>query len=239
MIALYHLIFLNPTFNALIGLYNLVGDMGVAIILLTIVVRMIIFPVTIRSLKSQKALQGLQPKLAALKEKHKGDKQALAKATMELYKQEKVNPASSCLPLFIQLPVFIALYQAMKIGLENKGMESLYHFVERPEMIQAVAFGFLNLAKASIPLAILAGLSQFWQGKMLSQQKPAVKSAGSKDEDMLAVMNKQMVYVMPVMTVVIGASLPGGVILYWLVTNLLTVAQQYVFLRPKIAASNT
>ncbi len=233
MIALYHLIFLKPTFNALIGLYNLVGDMGVAIILLTIVVRVIIFPVTIRSLKSQKALQGLQPKLSALKEKYKGDKQALAKATMQLYKEEKVNPASSCLPLFIQLPVFIALYQAMQIGLENKGMEFLYHFVERPETIQAVAFGFLNLAKASIPLAVLAGLSQFWQGKMLVQTKPAVKSEGSKDEAMLAVMNKQMVYVMPVMTVVIGASLPGGVILYWLVTNLLTVAQQYVFLKPK------
>ena len=233
MIALYHTIFLKPTFNALVALYNLVGDVGVAIILLTLAVRLIILPVTLKSLKSQKALQELQPKLNALKEKHKGDKPGLAKATMELYKQEKVNPASSCLPLLIQLPIFIALYQAMQVVLKNDGFDFLYGFVSKPEQIKVIAFGFLDLAKASIPIAVLAGASQFWQAKMLSFQKPAIKTEGSKDEAMLGMMNKQMLYVMPVFTVFIGASLPGGVILYWLVTNLLTIVQQYVFLRPR------
>ena len=135
MIALYHTIFLKPTFNALVALYNLVGDVGVAIILLTLAVRLIILPVTLKSLKSQKALQELQPKLNALKEKHKGDKPGLAKATMELYKQEKVNPASSCLPLLIQLPIFIALYQAMQVVLKNDGFDFLYGFVSKPEQI--------------------------------------------------------------------------------------------------------
>jgi len=233
MIALYNTIFLEPTFNALIALYNLVGDVGVAIVVLTVIVRLIIFPVTLKSIKSQKALQELQPKLASLKEKYKNDRQGLAKATMELYKQEKVNPASSCLPLLIQLPIFIALYQAMTIGLKNGGMELLYGFVSKPESIDAIAFGILDLAAASLPLAFLAGISQFWQSKMLSFHKPPVKTQGSKDEAMLGMMNKQMLYVMPAMTVVIGASLPGGVILYWLVTNILTVVQQYVFLRPR------
>lgn len=233
MIGLYHTIFLEPTFNALIALYNLVGDVGVAIIIVTAIVRIIIFPVTLRSIKSQKALQDLQPKLNTLKEKHKGNREALAKATMELYKQEKVNPAASCLPLFIQLPIFIALYQAMRIGLQNGGMELLYSFVRNPGTVNPIAFGFLNLASASIPIAVLAGASQFWQAKMLSHKKPPVQTPGAKDESMLATMNKQMLYVMPAMTVVIGASLPGGVILYWLVTNILTIGQQYLFLRPK------
>ncbi len=238
MLALYHAVLLKPIFNTLVALYNLTGDVGIAIVLLTLFVRLIIFPITVQSLKSQKALQGLQPKLNALKDKFKNDKQGLAKATMELYKAEKVNPASSCLPLFIQLPVFIALYQAMRIGLGNKGMDLLYTFTHHPETIHTVAFGFLNLLTPSIPLAVLAGLSQFWQAKMMSRQKPAANIAGSKDESMLATMNTQMLYVMPVMTVVIGISLPGGLILYWLVTNLLTIAQQYVFFRPKTSASN-
>ncbi len=239
MISLYNNIFLEPTFNALIALYNLVGDVGLAIIFLTIIVRLIIFPVTLKSLKSQKALQELQPKLSALKEKYKGDKPGLAKATMELYKAEKVNPAASCLPLLIQLPIFIALYQALRIGLENGGFDLLYGFVNNPGTLNSVAFGFLDLAKVNIPIAVLAGLSQFWQAKMLARNKPSEKSPGAKDETMLAAMNKQMLYVMPVMTVVIGASLQGGVILYWLVTNLLTIVQQYVFLKPAATKSNS
>lgn len=233
MIALYHTIFLKPIFNALVALYNVVGDVGFAILLLTLGVRLLILPVTMQSLRSQRALQSLQPKLAALKEKHKGDRQALARATMELYKAEKVNPASSCLPLLIQLPVFIALYQALQIGLTNGGFDFLYSFVSRPEAINPHAFGFIDLASRSIPIALMAGLTQYWQAAMLSRQKPPKKMEGAKDEAMMTMMNKQMLYVMPAMTVVIGASLPGGVILYWLVTNLITILQQYVFLRPK------
>ena len=231
MIAFYTTIFLRPIFNALIWLYNLTGDVGVAILLLTIAVRVIILPVTLKSLRSQKAMQALQPKLNALKEKFKNDKQGLARATMLLYTEEKVSPASSCLPLLIQLPVFIALYQALRDGLGNTGFNLLYHFVHNPTAIAPIGFHFLNLAKASIPIAVLAGLSQFWQAKMLSAKKPELKVPGSHDESMMVAMNKQMLYVMPVMTVVIGYKLPGGVILYWLITNLLTIVQQYVFLK--------
>ena len=238
MLALYHTIFFRPIFNALVELYNLTDDIGTAIIILTVIVRLIILPVTLKSLRSQKALQGLQPKLNALKEKYKNDKPGLAKATMELYREEKVNPASSCLPLVIQLPVFIALYQAMRVVLNNQGMGDLYHFVATPGAIHAVAFGFLDLTKANVTIAVAAGLSQYWQAAMLTRNTPVVKTAGAKDESMTAMMNKQMLYMMPVMTVVIGYKLPGGVILYWLVTNLLTILQQYVFLRPKAAISN-
>lgn len=233
LIGLYHTVFLEPVFNALIALYNLVGDVGVAIILVTIAVRVILFPVFMQSIKSQKALQGIQPKLNELKTKHKGNKEALAKATMALYKEEKVNPASSCLPILVQLPIFIALYQAMRMGLGDGGMDMLYSFVRDPGTVNPMALGLVDLAKSNLPIAFIAGISQYWQAKMLSQHKPKKNIPGSKDESMMGMMNKQMLYVMPAMTVVIGASLPGGVILYWLVTNLLSIAQQYVFLKPR------
>lgn len=236
MIALYNTIFLEPIFNALVLLYDLIGDMGVAIVVLTIIVRMIIFPISLKSLKSQKALQSIQPKLNELKEKHKNDKQALAKATMELYKKEKVNPAASCLPLLIQLPIFFALYQAtkdMSIGFGNGGMDFLYGFVNNPGTVNSISLGMIDLAQKNLPIAVLAGLSQYWQARMLSQHKPKQKTEASKDEAMLGMMNKQMLYAMPAFTVIIGATLPGGVILYWLVTNLVSIAQQYFFLRPK------
>lgn len=235
MITLYHAIFLKPIFNALVFLYDAVGDVGVAIILLTIAVRIILFPIFMQSLKSQGALQAIQPKLSKLKEQYKGEREKLAKATMELYRQEKVNPASSCLPLLVQMPVFIALYQAMRIGLENGGAEFIYGFVPHAETIDPLAFGFINFASKSIPIAILAGISQFFQAKMFSMRKPDVSTAGSKDESMLAAMNKQMLYVMPAMTVIVGASFPAGVIFYWLVTNILSIVQQYFFLKPKTA----
>ncbi|MDP3245241.1 MAG: YidC/Oxa1 family membrane protein insertase [bacterium] len=234
MIAIYNLIFYQPIFNLLIFFYNIIPghDVGVAIIVLTFLARLILFPFTLQSLRSQKAMQALQPKMNELKEKYKNEKDKLARATMELYKQEKVNPLSSCLPLLVQLPIFIALYQAMMAGLEGKNLEMLYGFVTRPETVNVIAFGFLNLSKPNFVLALLAGLAQFVQSKGLIITKQP-KVPGAKDEAMLSMMNKQMVYLMPIMTVVIGASFPGGLTLYWLVTNVLTLLQQKLFLKNK------
>jgi YidC/Oxa1 family membrane protein insertase len=135
--------------------------------------------------------------------------------------------------LLIQLPILIGLYWALSNGLKSERFDLLYPFVKNPGAIKTVAFGFLDLAKANFVLAILAGAAQFWQTKMLPMKKPAVTTAGSKDESMTAMMNKQMLYMMPLMTVVIGATIPGGLTLYWLVTTLLTGWQQKItFGRP-------
>lgn len=234
MIQLYNAIFYQPIFNALIWLYNVIPghDIGVAIILLTFLVRALMFPLTLGSLRSQRALQALQPKMQALREQYKNDKAKLAKETMQLYAQEKVNPMSSCLPLLFQLPIFIALYQALIAGLNGKELNTLYAFVAHPEAIGTIAFGLVNLAKPNIVIAILAGVAQFWQAKSL-MHSPQPKTPGAKDEAMLSMMNKQMLYMMPVMTVFIGAGLPGGLALYWLVSNIFTVFQQKMFLKPK------
>jgi len=228
MLYLYNIILYQPIYNGLVFFYNIIPwhDLGLSIIIITILLKVILYPFSVKALKSQKALQELEPKLKALKEQHKGNKQEMAKATMELYKKEKVSPFSSCLPLLVQFPFLIALYQAMSKALASKGSEVLYPFISNPGTIKVLAFGFLDLSKPNIVLAILAGLSQYLQTKMLPTKTPAAVGAGAKDEGQMAMVNKQMQYMMPLMTVFIGISLPAGLTMYWFFMTLLTIAQQ-------------
>ncbi len=223
-------IFYAPIYNALIFLYNVLPghDIGIAIILLTAAIRLLTLPLNSKSLRSQKVLQELQPKLKELQIKYKDDKEGLAKQTMALYAEQKVNPFASCLPLLLQLPFLIAFYQVLRNALESKGFDVLYPFVQNPGNINALSFGIINLANPLWMLALVAGASQFWQAHMLStNSSPKPQTDGAKDEDMMAMMNKQMKYMMPVMTTVIAWKLPAGLALYWITTNLLAVAQQW------------
>ncbi len=229
MSTIFFTIFYQPLYNALIFLYHIVpgNDIGIAIILLTVLIKLILFPFSIQSIKSQKALQDIQPKINELKVKYKDDKEAMSREMMKIYKENKVNPFSSCLPLLIQLPFLFAVYRVFMSGLTKESFDALYSFIPNPEHINAISFGFLDLSKPQIALAVLAGLAQFMQTKMLTRTKPAIKGDGSKDEGMASMMNKQMMFMMPILTVIIGMSLPGGLALYWLTTTLLMVAQQY------------
>ena len=205
-------------------------DLGIAIILLTIIIKLLLLPLSKQSLKSQKALQDLQPKIEEIKRKYKDKKEEMGKAMMQLYKENKVNPFSSCLPLIIQLPFLWAVFYVFREGFDNGILDLVYPFIAKPEVINTISFGFIDLSARNIPIAILAGLAQFWQTKMMMTKRPAIKSPGAKDENMMAIMNKQMLYFMPVLTVFIGMSFPGGLALYWLVTTLLTGLQQlYLF----------
>jgi YidC/Oxa1 family membrane protein insertase len=235
MIQLFNLILFQPLLNLLVFFYNIVPghDLGIAIILLTILIKLILYPLASKSIKSQKAMQDLQPKVEAVKKQYKDDKEKQAKALMDLYKNEKVNPLSSCLPLLIQLPFLIAVYQVFRVGVSASNLEFLYPFINNPGHLNQVAFGFFDLAKSSWVLAVITGLAQYWQSKMFVTARPPQKLPGSKDEDMMAVMNKQMIVLMPVMTVFIGLSLPAGLILYWLVMTLLTGAQQQILMKKK------
>jgi len=229
MLALYHTILFQPIYNLTIALYNVLwNDLGLAIIALTLLVRLLLWPLTRKSLASQKAMQDIQPKIKALQAEYKKDKETQAKKMMELYKEEKVSPFSSCLPLLVQLPLFIALYQALRAGLDTENLNQLYSFVGNPGTVDTVAFGFLDLATKNIPLAVLAAVVQFFQARMMNTMRPKVKGEGSKDEDTMAVMNKQMMYFMPALTLFIGFSLPGGLMLYWFLTNLFMVLQQWL-----------
>ena len=237
---IFYTVLYQPLFNLLIWLYNVLpfGDIGFAIIVLTILIKLILWPFTNASLRSQKALQGIQPKLDALKVEHKDDKEKLAKAMMELYTAEKVNPLSSCLPLLVQLPILWALYRVLSDGLHVDRLGALYGFIQAPTLIDTQFLGIVDLAQNSIPLAVIAGAFQFWQTKMLMARRPPSdvrKKEGARDENLMASMNKSMMYFMPVFTVVIGATLPGGLTLYWVVMNVMSIVQQYVVFRKKDA----
>ena len=233
--SLFHSILYKPIFNLFVGLYNLIPghDIGLVIIVITIIIRVIVYPLTAKSIKAQKSVQDLQPKIEAIKKEYASDQKKQAEMLMQVYKENKVNPFASCLPLLIQLPILIALYMVMRdVLMADKFAAELYSFVANPLKINAISFGFIDMSKSNYVLAILAGAAQFWQAKgMLMQKPPKDAGPGAKDEGMAATMNKQMLYVMPVMTVVIGFSLPAGLALYWFFSTLLTVAQQKIMLK--------
>ncbi len=232
MSELFRTILIKPLFNALVGIYNVVPghDFGIAIIILTLLIKFIFVPLTIKSLRSQKAITKIQPKIKELQDKHKNDKQAAAQATMALYKEHNVNPLSGCLPILIQLPVIIALYQVFLAAFKSDNLQLLYGFVHNPGVINKIAFGFLDLASKSPVLAIAAGVFQFIQAKksFASQQT----APGEPISPALA-MSKQMMYFFPVMIVFITWSLPAGLALYWVTTTLFSIGEQWYINRNK------
>jgi YidC/Oxa1 family membrane protein insertase len=232
MSQLFNVLFYQPILNLLVFIYNTIPghDLGVTIIILTIIIKLILLPLSKKSITSQKALQDLQPKIEALKQKYSQNKEEMGRQMMQLYKENKINPFSSCLPLLVQFPFLLAVFQVFRDGFNQRSQNLIYPFISRPETINTMSFGFLDLSQRSIALAILAGLAQFWQAKMLMTKRPPIKTPGAKDEDMMAIMNKQMLYFMPIMTVVIGMSFSGGLALYWFITTVLTALQQlYLF----------
>lgn len=239
LVDLYTVVLYQPIYNLLVFFYDVlpVQDIGLAIILVTFVVKGILFPLTFKSLKSQKEMQEIQPKIKEIQTKYKDDKEKLAQELMAVYKEHNVNPLASCLPILIQLPVFIALFRVLRTGLGEVQTDMLYSFVPSPGMIDPMFLGFMDLSQISIPFAILAAIAQYFQAKKTMAARPAksVRSEkGAQDEDLTANMNKMMLYFMPVVTLIIGAtSLPGGVMLYWMATTVLTIVLYSIFLPKK------
>jgi YidC/Oxa1 family membrane protein insertase len=138
---------------------------------------------------------------------------------MDLYKENKINPLSSCLPLLIQLPILIALYQVFSKALHGN-LNGLYHFVSNPGTINPKLFNLIDLSQPNIWFGVVAGLAQFWQSRMMiSKTKPTDPTAKA--------MNIQMMYVLPVISAIVAIRLPAGLPLYWIVTTLFAIAQQY------------
>lgn len=175
---------------------------GLAIIFMTIAIKLVLFPLTQKQMKSMRAMQEIQPKTKYIQEKYKGDPQKVQQKTMELYKEYGVNPLGGCLPLLVQMPIFIAFYQ------------SLYRF----EYLDAANAGFLwipDIGKPD-PLFILAVLAA---GTTFLQQK--ISMVDTKDPT-----QKTMLYIMPVMMAWIAIKMPAGLPLYWVVFNILGILQQ-------------
>lgn len=233
----FNLLLYQPLFNALILLYEYFPgrDFGAAVIVLTLLIKFLLYPLGAKAIKAQKNLAQLQPKVEQLQKKYKQDKEKLVKETMELYKREKINPFSGFLPLLIQLPILIALFQVFWRGFSLEQMANLYSFVPQPAEINTMFLGLADLASPSIFLAILAGAAQFWQTKLLSPDsaKTAALSPSKKGNDFQRTLQKQIIYFYPIFTVLILWRLPSVVGLYWLVATFFTILQQYLILKPK------
>lgn len=226
--TIFNLILYQPLLNALVLLYlYLPGhDFGVAVIVLTVLIKFIFYPLGAKAIKSQRALSTLQPKIKEIQERLKDNKEEQTKEIMALYKTEKISPFSGCLPLLIQLPVLLALYRVFWLGLKPEQMTLLYSFVPSPGIINSSFLGIVNLAEPNIILALLAGILQFIQ---IKKSMPAVKV--KKGSGVSEHMQKQMQFFMPIFMVLILFRLPSAIGLYWVTTTIFTIIQQYVILK--------
>ena len=234
----------QPLFNVLMLLYvYLPGhDLGVAIIVLTLIIRIILYPSYLQTLRAQQGLKKIQPEIDEIRKLHKDNQAKQSEELMKVYKENKVNPLGSCLPLLIQLPILYALYRVFMAGLNVDSLHLLYSwFPHIPADINPMFLSFVgikslevNLAVSNIYLAVLAGIAQFWQGWLMMKFNPAPKEGAAK------IINLQMTYLFPVVTIFIGLSLPAALALYWVATTVFTGIQQliviYQFKSPSHAA---
>lgn len=234
MNQIFTIIFYQPVLNILVFFYNILPghDMGLVIIALTITIKALLWPLSQKAIKSQQALNSVQPKIKEIQSKYKDDREKQGQALMELYKKEKVSPSSSCLPLLIQLPFLLAVFRVFRDGLANN-LALVYSFIHRPELIETISFGIIDLAQPNYILAILTGVAQYFQAKIMTSRIPSSAQSSDQAGEIATMMNRQMMYMMPVMTVIICWNLPSGLALYWLLSSFLTIIQQhYLFKKP-------
>ncbi len=263
---IFDTIVVQPIFNLLIGIYSLIpgGDFGVALIIFTILVRLLLWPLVKKQLHQTKAMQKMQPELAKIKKAANGDKRLEGMQMMELYKKHDISPFRSIGILFIQLPIFIALYQVIQIFTLHrdqvekftygfmKGLEPVKELITHPESFNEKMFGFIDLTKLAISsnsidfilfgIVIVAVITQY----IMSKQTMPKQQSNKKLRDIMAeaadgkqadqsemnaiVMNKMMKF-LPIMMFFIMINLPGALVLYYTVSNLVAVVQQYSILK--------
>lgn len=222
--------FYQPLYNALAFIVSVVpgGNVGVSIILLTVLVRGALLPLSHRSVVSQAKMRALAPHLEKVKEKHKDDKQEQARKVMELYKEHGVNPFSGCLLVVVQLPIIFALYYVFFKGLPHLNGDILYSFVHLPSFAPSMMFLGVLLSGKSAVFAVLAAVSQYFQIK-LSVPPMAPMEKGEKPsfkDEFARSFNVQMRYMLPLVVLVIAYSISAAVALYWTTSNLFSIAHE-------------
>ncbi len=229
----YKGIFYRPLYNGLVFLIGLLpqGDIGLAIILFTIFVRLVLYPLSKSSIQSQRKMKELQPEIDKIREQYKENKDEQAKRTMALYSENNINPFSGILFLFIQIPLIIGLYQIfLRGGLPIVNAALLYSFVHVPAILPSMQFlGLINVAAThNIILAVLAAISQYFQAKY-TLPKPKAKDPNAKasfQDDFAHGMGLQMKYMLPIFIGFFAYGVSGAVSLYWITNNLFSIAQE-------------
>jgi YidC/Oxa1 family membrane protein insertase len=224
--SIWNAVLYQPLLNALAFLVSIIpgGDVGVAVILLTILVKVILYPLSQKSIESQAQMNILAPELNKIKESG-ASKEEQARLTFELYKVHKTNPFSGCLLVLIQIPIIFALYYVFFKGIKfNTGV--LYSFVQMPAHMNMIFLGIIDIGKKSLVLAILAGISQYLQAYYMPKPAPRAGKSASFQDSFTKSMNTQMKYVFPFIVAFIAYSISGAIALYWITSNLFMVGQQ-------------
>ena len=227
---IWNTVLYEPLLNALTFLVSIVpgGDIGIAVILLTILVKVVLFPLSQRSIESQAKMAKLAPELKKIKDSG-ASKEEQAKLTFELYKKNKTNPFSGCLLILIHIPIICALYYVFQKGLSFE-LNHLYSFIHAPEFVNMNFLGLLDLGSKSIVLAVLAGVSQYFQARFMPKPAEVAKGATPNFQESFAKsMHVQMKYVFPFVVAFIAYSVSGAVALYWVTSNIFAVGQQMYF----------
>lgn len=223
---IWNFLLYQPLLNALAFLVSVVpgGDLGVAVIILTIIVKIILAPLSFASIKSQAKMSALAPELDKIK-KSGVSKEEQARLTFELYKKNKTNPFSGCLLILIQIPIIFALYFVFYKGI-NFDDGILYSFILKPENLNMQFLGLLDLTQKSLLLAIIAGISQYFQAHFMPKPQTNNATPGSFQESFAKSMHMQMKYVFPFIVAFIAYTVSGAVALYWITSNIFAVGQQ-------------
>lgn len=214
MINLFNTYLYEPILSALVFIYENFAfhDLGLAIILLTVFIRIILFPLFYKGAKDQAVMQRLQPRIKKIQEDHKHDKEKQVRALMSLYREHRFNPFSGFLLIIIQLPILIALYQVFLKGLASAVFENKFFL------------GIVDLGEKSLLIAVLAALLQFFQSKLAMPTKSGDRK--SSEQTAAASVSKTMLYLGPLLTITILATLPSALGVYWATSTLISVGQQ-------------
>jgi YidC/Oxa1 family membrane protein insertase len=239
MQALWNTIFYQPIFNILVLIVNNVtfGDVGFAIIIVTILVKFILYPLTKKSIKSQILMKRMEPEIKQIKKDYP-NKEEQAKKTFELYKKYGTNPFSGCLVVLIQLPVIFALYYVFYKGL-SLDAGPIYSFIAKPINIHTNFLGFIEINSKSALLAIIAGLTQFLQGYLASPIKPKVEVIKASDieekksfqDEISGSMQMNVKYILPLFIAFISWRISAAVALYFVISNIFTIVQEWYIRR--------
>ncbi len=238
---MFHTFFYEPIYNLLVLVltYAPLHDIGTAIVIVTLIVKLVLLPLNLSALRSQYLMKRVEGEMAELKEKHKDAPQEASKKMMEIYKREKINPFSSIFALIIQIPIIFALYRVFAKGL-SADPNSLYSFITFPENLHTVAFGLFDVTQKNIFIAIFAGLSSY----MLARRQTSTmipKNDGKEEtfqDQFMKSMKIQLLYVLPVIVTFSSAVLPSALGFYWFVSNIIAYLQD-VYMKRKLAHLHT
>lgn len=238
---MFHTLFYEPIYNLIVVVLTFVPlhDIGAAIVIVTLIVKTLLLPFNMSTLRTQYMMKKIEPEMNKVKELQKKDPQAASKQMVEMYRKNKINPFSSLFAMILQVPIFIALYIVFSKGLFDDS-KSIYSFVTFPGKLHTVAFGIFDVTQKNIAVAVLAGVSSYFLARrqtvsMGNSKKDTKDNKEESFQDHFAKsMKMQLLYVLPVIITVSAMALPSALGLYWFVSNTASYALD-VYVKNKLA----